>query len=47
MFNAIVLTKDEQGVHARVQALDEALAPGNVSGPRYNPATMSTIDCTR
>ena len=27
MFNAIVLTKDEQGVHARVQALDEAQLP--------------------
>jgi aryl-alcohol dehydrogenase-like predicted oxidoreductase len=29
---------------AQVQALDEALAPGNVSGPRYNPAMMSTIN---
>ena len=29
---------------AQIQALDEALAPGNVSGPRYNPATMSTIN---
>jgi aryl-alcohol dehydrogenase-like predicted oxidoreductase len=29
---------------AQIQALDAALAPGNVSGPRYNPATMSTID---
>ena len=29
---------------AQIQALDQALAPGNVSGPRYNPATMSTID---
>lgn len=28
----------------QMQALDAALAPGNVSGPRYNPATMSTID---
>jgi aryl-alcohol dehydrogenase-like predicted oxidoreductase len=29
---------------AQMQALDGALAPGKVSGPRYNPATMSTID---
>jgi aryl-alcohol dehydrogenase-like predicted oxidoreductase len=29
---------------AQIQALDAALAPGNVAGPRYNPATMSTID---
>jgi hypothetical protein len=29
---------------AQMQALDDALAPGKVSGPRYNPATMSTID---
>jgi aryl-alcohol dehydrogenase-like predicted oxidoreductase len=29
---------------AQMQALDEALAPGKVAGPRYNPATMSTID---
>ena len=29
---------------AQMQVLDEALAPGKVSGPRYNPATMSTID---
>jgi aryl-alcohol dehydrogenase-like predicted oxidoreductase len=29
---------------AQIQALDEALAPGNVSGPRYNPATISMID---
>jgi aryl-alcohol dehydrogenase-like predicted oxidoreductase len=29
---------------AQIQALDAALAPGNVAGPRYNSATMSTID---
>ena len=29
---------------AQIQVLDEALAPGNVSGPRYNPTTMSMID---
>lgn len=29
---------------AQIQALDAALAPGNVAGPRYNRATMSTID---
>jgi aryl-alcohol dehydrogenase-like predicted oxidoreductase len=29
---------------AQIQALDEALARGIVAGPRYNPATMSTID---
>jgi aryl-alcohol dehydrogenase-like predicted oxidoreductase len=29
---------------ARMGALDEALAPGKVSGPRYSPAMMSTID---
>jgi aryl-alcohol dehydrogenase-like predicted oxidoreductase len=29
---------------AQMQSLDAALAPGKVSGPRYNPATMSTID---
>jgi aryl-alcohol dehydrogenase-like predicted oxidoreductase len=29
---------------AQIQALDAALAPGNVAGSRYNPATMSTID---
>jgi aryl-alcohol dehydrogenase-like predicted oxidoreductase len=28
----------------QMQTLDEALAPGKVSGQRYNPATMSTID---
>ena len=28
----------------QMQVLDEALAPGKVAGPRYNPATMSTID---
>ncbi|GAB4198221.1 MAG: aldo/keto reductase [Roseiflexaceae bacterium] len=29
---------------AQLSTLDEALAPGKVAGPRYNPATMSTID---
>jgi aryl-alcohol dehydrogenase-like predicted oxidoreductase len=29
---------------AQMQALDAALAPGKVAGPRYNPATMSMID---
>jgi aryl-alcohol dehydrogenase-like predicted oxidoreductase len=29
---------------AQIQALDAALALGNVAGPRYNSATMSTID---
>ena len=29
---------------AQMQALDEALAPGKVSGPRYAPSVMSTID---
>jgi aryl-alcohol dehydrogenase-like predicted oxidoreductase len=29
---------------AQMRALDEALAPGKVSGPRYNPTTMSMID---
>ena len=29
---------------AQMSALDEALAPGKVSGPRYNPTTMATID---
>jgi aryl-alcohol dehydrogenase-like predicted oxidoreductase len=29
---------------AQIQALDQALAPENVSGPRYNPAMMSTIN---
>jgi aryl-alcohol dehydrogenase-like predicted oxidoreductase len=29
---------------AQIQALDQALAPGNVSGPRYTPAMMSTIN---
>jgi len=28
----------------QMSALDEALAPGKVAGPRYNPATMATID---
>jgi len=28
----------------QMRALDEALAPGQVAGPRYNPATMATID---
>jgi aryl-alcohol dehydrogenase-like predicted oxidoreductase len=29
---------------AQMQALDAALAPGKVAGPRYNPTTMATID---
>jgi aryl-alcohol dehydrogenase-like predicted oxidoreductase len=29
---------------AQMQALDAALAPENISGPRYNPITMSMID---
>ena len=29
---------------AHMHALDEALAPGKVSGQRYNPSTMSMID---
>ena len=29
---------------AQMQVLDEALAPGNIAGPRYNPTTMSMID---
>ncbi len=29
---------------AQMQALDAALAPENISGPRYNPTTMSMID---
>jgi aryl-alcohol dehydrogenase-like predicted oxidoreductase len=29
---------------AQMQALDDALAPGKVSGPRYAPSVMSTID---
>ena len=29
---------------AQMRALDEALAPEKISGPRYNPTTMSTID---
>lgn len=29
---------------AQMQALDAALAPGKVSGQRYNPSTMSMID---
>jgi aryl-alcohol dehydrogenase-like predicted oxidoreductase len=29
---------------AQMQALDAALAPENISGPRYNPSTMSMID---
>jgi aryl-alcohol dehydrogenase-like predicted oxidoreductase len=28
----------------QMSTLDEALAPGKVAGPRYNPATMATID---
>jgi aryl-alcohol dehydrogenase-like predicted oxidoreductase len=29
---------------AQMSALDEALAPGKVSGPRYNPTVMSMVD---
>jgi aryl-alcohol dehydrogenase-like predicted oxidoreductase len=29
---------------AQMSTLDEALAPEKISGPRYNPTTMSTID---
>lgn len=29
---------------AEIQALDEAMAPDNISGPRYNQARMSMID---
>lgn len=29
---------------AQMQALDAALAPEKVSGPRYNPTTMAMID---
>jgi aryl-alcohol dehydrogenase-like predicted oxidoreductase len=29
---------------AQMSALDEALAPGKISGPRYNPTVMATID---
>lgn len=29
---------------AQMQALDAALAPGQVAGPRYNPTTMAMID---
>jgi aryl-alcohol dehydrogenase-like predicted oxidoreductase len=29
---------------AQMSALDEALAPEKISGPRYNPVTMATID---
>jgi aryl-alcohol dehydrogenase-like predicted oxidoreductase len=29
---------------AQLSALDDALAPANVAGPRYGPATMATID---
>jgi aryl-alcohol dehydrogenase-like predicted oxidoreductase len=29
---------------AQIEALDDALAPGKVSGPRYSAATMATID---
>jgi aryl-alcohol dehydrogenase-like predicted oxidoreductase len=29
---------------AQVSALDEALAPGKVSGPRYNATVMSMVD---
>jgi aryl-alcohol dehydrogenase-like predicted oxidoreductase len=29
---------------AQMSALDDALAPGKIAGPRYNPVTMATID---
>lgn len=29
---------------AQMKQLDEALAPSKISGPRYNPTTMKTID---
>jgi aryl-alcohol dehydrogenase-like predicted oxidoreductase len=29
---------------AQMRTLEEALAPGKVSGPRYNPTTMSMVD---
>jgi aryl-alcohol dehydrogenase-like predicted oxidoreductase len=29
---------------AEMEALDEALAPGKIAGPRYNPKQMSTVD---
>jgi aryl-alcohol dehydrogenase-like predicted oxidoreductase len=29
---------------ARLRALDEALAPGKVAGPRYSPVSMAAID---
>ena len=29
---------------AQMKLLDEALAPSKISGQRYNPTTMSTID---
>ena len=29
---------------AQMRALDQALAPGKVAGPRYNPTTMAMID---
>jgi aryl-alcohol dehydrogenase-like predicted oxidoreductase len=29
---------------AQIQALDDALAPEKISGPRYNPVIMATID---
>ncbi len=29
---------------AQMEALDDALAPGKIAGPRYNPAIMATID---
>ena len=37
---AASVTLDE----AQMRALDEALAPGKVAGPRYNPAIMATIE---
>jgi aryl-alcohol dehydrogenase-like predicted oxidoreductase len=29
---------------AQIKALDEALAPGKIAGPRYNPTIMSMVD---
>ncbi len=29
---------------AQMRALDAALAPGKISGPRYNPTTLSMVD---
>ncbi|HQC72676.1 MAG TPA: MDR family oxidoreductase [Candidatus Competibacteraceae bacterium] len=44
MFNAIVLTKDEQGVHARVQALDEAQLPAGEVTVRVAWSTINYKD---